>query len=951
MGNTKKGDIMKSQSCTRSILSLISVLLIIFSAGLWCADAQDAGAATCPANMTSYWLLDETAGATFLDSVGGHDAVCTVCPDFTTGRVGNALLFNGVDDGLKVPADASFNWGLADSFTIEFWTKTDSTNTCAGNQVIIGRDDSSTDLHWWIGCWHYSGVAAFRLRDTNGNGILLFGSTPLNDGQWHHIAAVRNNASAENSLFVDGRREDSVGFSYTTGFGSATFPINIGWLNLTPFYHFKGTIDEVALYDRALTETEIQQHYLDGAANTGYCTDDPPAAPQIISPAVTTAYAGWPYVYNVDATGNPAPTYSLSGEPAGMTIDAGSGIIQWIPGSTDTLTVSADNSEGTDGQTFTITVLNPSLCPSDITHYWKLDEDAAGSYRDVRRANNAVCSDCPAAVPGLIENAQQFDAISRVNVKDDNTFDWRPNDSFSIELWMMTDPASTCAGTEVFMGRDDRGTSLHWWLGCSPAGGYARFYLVDKGGTDSGVSGTTDLTDGSWHHIVATRDADSDTINLYVDGALEGTQSAAYPAGFDSRTSPVNIGWLNVSPYYHFVGTLDDVAVYDRVLSDTEIYQHSLAGASGKGYCDTVTPVINPIPDQTGNEIVPFSYTVTAYGNPAPTFSLTTSPAGMTINATTGVISWTPAGGQAGANDVTVRAANSAGADTESFVINVTALPAYSLNITAVNGSVTKNPDQTMYTQGTTVTLTAVPNPGYTFTGWSGDATGAANPIQITMNGNKNITANFAAIDYWSMITPAASGKVQSGQDYTIQWTAPPQAVSFKVLYSLDNGTTWTLIKKNHTALTYTWFVPLQIKNKTKCRIKVVGFTGTGVSAGKIMSGLFTIEGPVKVLMPNGDGDLLTSGSPYLIEWQTLASVGSSVTKVILNYTTDGGTTWKTITSLPELPGDPANPGSYNWYVPDVPKKKGNCKVMVILKGAAGTLGKDMSDAIFSIQP
>ncbi|NJD56947.1 MAG: LamG domain-containing protein, partial [Nitrospirae bacterium] len=284
---------MKRERSARLILSLISVFLLAFSAGLWGVDAQDARAAvTCPVNMTSYWLLDETAGATFLDSVGGHDAVCndTTCPDFTAGRVGNALLFNGVDDAVKVPADASFNWKLSDSFTIEFWMKTDSTYPCVGNQVMVGRDDSSTDLHWWIGCWDYSGVAAFRLRDTNGTGVLLFGSTPLNNGQWHHIVAVRNSATGENSLFVDGRLEDSIGFNYSTGFGSATSPINIGWLNLAPFYHFAGTLDEIALYDRAITETEIRQHYIDGAANTGYCTDDPPAAPQITSPAVSTSY-------------------------------------------------------------------------------------------------------------------------------------------------------------------------------------------------------------------------------------------------------------------------------------------------------------------------------------------------------------------------------------------------------------------------------------------------------------------------------------------------------------------------------------------------------------------------------------------------------------------------------------------------------------------------------------
>ena len=50
----------------------------------------------------------------------------------------------------------------------------------------------------------------------------------------------------------------------------------------------------------------------------------------------------------------------------------------------------------------------------------------------------------------------------------------------------------------------------------------------------------------------------------------------------------------------------------------------------------------------------------------------------------------------------------------------------------------------TQYISGTQVTLTANPNSGYSFSHWSGDASGAANPTTVTMNANKNVIANFA---------------------------------------------------------------------------------------------------------------------------------------------------------------------------------------------------------------
>jgi uncharacterized repeat protein (TIGR02543 family) len=70
----------------------------------------------------------------------------------------------------------------------------------------------------------------------------------------------------------------------------------------------------------------------------------------------------------------------------------------------------------------------------------------------------------------------------------------------------------------------------------------------------------------------------------------------------------------------------------------------------------------------------------------------------------------------------------------------------FTLNVTATNGSVTKNPNQANYNSGSTVQLTATANTGYVFTSWSGDATGSTNPLTVTMNANKNITANFTAV-------------------------------------------------------------------------------------------------------------------------------------------------------------------------------------------------------------
>jgi len=69
----------------------------------------------------------------------------------------------------------------------------------------------------------------------------------------------------------------------------------------------------------------------------------------------------------------------------------------------------------------------------------------------------------------------------------------------------------------------------------------------------------------------------------------------------------------------------------------------------------------------------------------------------------------------------------------------------YTLTINTVgNGVVTKSPDKTTYTYGEAVTLTAMPQAGWSFAGWSGGASGTANPVAITITENTAVTATFS---------------------------------------------------------------------------------------------------------------------------------------------------------------------------------------------------------------
>jgi hypothetical protein len=81
---------------------------------------------------------------------------------------------------------------------------------------------------------------------------------------------------------------------------------------------------------------------------------------------------------------------------------------------------------------------------------------------------------------------------------------------------------------------------------------------------------------------------------------------------------------------------------------------------------------------------------------------------------------------------------------------------------TSGGGQVSVNPPGGSYAPGTTVTLTALPDPGYAFTGWSGALGGSANPIALLMDANKSVLASFgpASAQYSVTVQPATGGSV-----------------------------------------------------------------------------------------------------------------------------------------------------------------------------------------------
>ncbi len=222
----------------------------------------------CPPSLANYWKLDETSGSTYVDSKGGRDAHCANCPIPAAGRVGGAQELDRSDDGFNVADHPSLDWGVNDSYTIEFWMNKTSgcvDNTQPSNEVIVGRSGAG----WWIGMNCEAPLASQKIRAYIA-GTQLFSSTTVNDGVWHHIVFIRDAIAGSYSLYVDTVLEATLIAAGHSMAGSDS--LAFGYFNgpAPGKYRYGGVVDEIAFYNAPLAELDIRSHYNQGFGGR-YC--------------------------------------------------------------------------------------------------------------------------------------------------------------------------------------------------------------------------------------------------------------------------------------------------------------------------------------------------------------------------------------------------------------------------------------------------------------------------------------------------------------------------------------------------------------------------------------------------------------------------------------------------------------------------------------------------------
>jgi YD repeat-containing protein len=214
---------------------------------------QDKGAPTGwlrSNRLVAAYSFDEGSGSVAHDSVGDHDGAVKNGAEWTAGKYNGGLHFDGVDDLVSIPASSDLN--LSKNFTLEAWVKPDEANPWS---AVITKESPAGSTYQLHAEGEQKAPRGSAAKNGEGGNYAVNGPSALATGAWSHLALTNDGMNLR--LYVNGTQVASaVSEPIFTGEGELHIGNNVRWISENGF---KGTIDEVRLYNRTLSGGEISQ--------------------------------------------------------------------------------------------------------------------------------------------------------------------------------------------------------------------------------------------------------------------------------------------------------------------------------------------------------------------------------------------------------------------------------------------------------------------------------------------------------------------------------------------------------------------------------------------------------------------------------------------------------------------------------------------------------------------
>jgi len=541
--------------------------------------------ATClppPSGIVSWWGAEADAQ----DWIGIASGILVGNESFAAGEIGLGFVGDGSGDGVLVTNTAALQ--LA-TFTIEGWVRRGSTsrvsNGSGGNAALVGFGPG--------GYLFYLDAGGHLTFGKLGDATTVVSAVAITDQNFHHLAVSVGAGLLR--FFVDGLNATTVSynptFTYSSSFGIGFRPDNAD-------NSFLGIIDEVSVYNRALSSEEVQAIYeISGA---GKCLQTPVI---IFQPSNQVVFEGMNVGFSVVASRASSLTYQwrFNGTNLSGATDSSLNLFSVQFSQAGNYSVLVSNVYGFAVSSNAVLTVSPApLCapvPLGIVGWWR------GQSNALDYAGNG---------PGLLVGNERYGAGnvgqgfagdgSGDGVLVTNTTALQLQ-TLTLETWVKRSSASVISfgtgGNAALVGFGPGGYLLYL-----DSGGHVVF---NKLGENPAIISAAAITDTSFHHLAVS--VGSGTSLLYLDGT--NTDSAAFSPDFTFSTG-FGIGYRPDNGDNSFFGILDEVSVYERVLSATEIKAIYNASHVGKCYSSTKPLILRQPSSQSpaGGETATLAVTV-----------------------------------------------------------------------------------------------------------------------------------------------------------------------------------------------------------------------------------------------------------------------------------------------------------------------------------------------------
>jgi hypothetical protein len=304
-------------------------------------NATGTGSATLVLTITNglvlYWKLDETSGTVAADSSGnGYNGTVINGGAWSAGEINGGLSLNAASSQYVVTASSLSSQFAGGNVTIAVWFK-----ATTGGVIVDELGGQALNASWHDSQIEILDDGTVHVRVWNNAGLTL---GTVSFGTWNHAILRYNNATQTTDGFLNGVKSAGSVSGAKQWPGALYYALGgTDTTNLGSGAYFNGVVDDLHIYNRALSDAEAS------ALAT--------PIPVITSPLSASGTAGSFFSYTITASSSPT-SFNATSLPAGLSIDTATGIISGTPtsGGVTSATISATNAAGTGSAILTITL-------------------------------------------------------------------------------------------------------------------------------------------------------------------------------------------------------------------------------------------------------------------------------------------------------------------------------------------------------------------------------------------------------------------------------------------------------------------------------------------------------------------------------------------------------------------------------------------------------------------